>query len=175
VRRSSDPTTGFTVNQLVAQGHRVALADPVRLYIATLDRDAAGTWEVVRGSEDNKMILRASFLPDADAELRYGGEVADNMLMNLYAIAEKKNAAAKPEPEPCRGRCCAYPDRSGVQDYFRVPDCSRIDWSLYDDDFIPYPRDEALPHAAVAATGHRPATRWSQPFTRAFSERYADI
>jgi hypothetical protein len=110
---------------------------------------------VVRGSEDNKMILRASFLPDAGAELQYGGEVADNMLMNLYAIAEKKNAAAKPEPEPCRGRCCAYPDRSGVQDYFRVPDCSRIDWSLYDDDFIPYPRDEAhVPHAAVAATGH---------------------
>jgi hypothetical protein len=176
VRRSSDPNIGFTVNQLVADRHRVALADPVGLYIATLDRDAAGTWEVVRGSEDDKMILRASFIPDAGAELHYGGEIADNMLMNLYAIAEKKDdTAAAPQPEPCRGRCCSYPDRSGVQDYFREHDCSGIEWSRYEDDFIPYPRDEigGPPRAAVAATGR--GTRWSQPFTRAFSERHGDL
>jgi hypothetical protein len=177
VRRSSDPNIGFTVNQLVGQGNRVALADPVGLYIATLDRDAAGTWEVARGSEDNKMILRASFTPDQDAPLQWGGQIADNMQMNLYAIAEKA-AGAKPKPEPCRGHCCAYPGRPGVQDYFPLRlACERLPWDLFKDDFVPYPRDEADQPgpAAAAAVAQQSTVLWDRPFTRTFSERYADL
>ena len=81
---------------------------PGRAVHRDLDRDAVGTWEVSRGSEDKKMILRASFIPDSDAPLQYGGQLADNMQMNLYAIVEK-NPEPTPKPEPCRGHCCAYP------------------------------------------------------------------
>jgi hypothetical protein len=176
VRRSSDPNIGFTVNQAVAQGNRVALADPVGLYIAKLDRDAVGRWEVARGSEDDRMILRASFFPDPDVPIGYGGQIADNMLMNLYAIVEQ-NTGPQPRPQPCVGRCCAYPHRPGVQDHFRANACDRIPWDVYEDEFIPYPRDEAGPGAleAVASAARVHRARWSQPFTRAFTTNYADL
>ena len=61
----SDPVTQTSDSPSIKWWSRATalLADPVGLYIATLDRDAVGTWEVSRGSEDKKMILRASFIP----------------------------------------------------------------------------------------------------------------
>ncbi len=178
VQRSSDPNIGFTVNQVVQQGNRIALADPVGLYIATLDRDAVGTWEVSRGSEDKKMILRASFIPDSDAPLQYGGQLADNMQMNLYAIVEK-NPEPTPKPEPCRGHCCAYPKRPGVQDYIpRRLDCDRVPWDVFEDELVPYPRDEAdvsLESVRIAPTATPAPVPWSRPMTRTFADRYANL
>jgi hypothetical protein len=140
VRRSSDPSIGYKVNSLVADGYRVALADPVGLYIAQLDRNASGRWDVSRGSEKQKRILRASFYPNDDATYTYGGQIADNMQMNLYAIAEKRTGDA-PKPEKCQGRCCDYPGRSGMHEYIGNVDCAKVDWNFNADEFIPFPRD----------------------------------
>ena len=140
VRRSSDPSIGHKVNSLVADGDRVALADPVGLYIAQLDRNASGRWDVSRGSEEQRRVLRASFYPNDDAAYAYGGQIADNMQMNLYAIAEKRTGGS-PQPEKCRGRCCDYPGRPNVHEYIGPIDCGRVDWDQLSDDFIPFPRN----------------------------------
>ncbi|QLH38125.1 MAG: hypothetical protein HWD60_02895 [Defluviicoccus sp.] len=130
--RSSDPTIGGKVNELVRNGLKVTIADPVGLYIGDLDFapievpagiTAAQFWKVVRGREADRLILRAEFAPPEGATfdledvlvggepLRYGGQLAELITIVIHGIGEATEAAA---PQAgCELKCCRIPESPG--------------------------------------------------------------
>lgn len=127
--RSSDPTIGGKVNELVRNGLKVSIADPVGLYIGELDlapievpdgATAAQCWKVIRGRGADRLILRAEFSPPAgttfDLEdvlvggepLRYGGQLAELITIVIHGVGEATEAAA---PQAgCESKCCRIPE-----------------------------------------------------------------
>jgi hypothetical protein len=115
--RSSDPTIGKMVNDLARNGMYVTLRDPIGLYMVPAINGANFTdWNdalvpniaqffvPVRASADSSMILRAHFSVPAGImrngkqarvgdfkyegqQIQYGGQVADAISMNLFALA----------------------------------------------------------------------------------------
>ena len=173
VNRSSDPGIGFGVNQLVQQGNRVALADPVGLYISRFNEDGvvddngdpAGEWTVVRGhahsdADPFARILRATFTPPADGDvtvggipLRFGGQVALHIKMVLYGIAEP-NPAGLAQASGCVGKCCEHPDRADLSGAFDLEqDCGDVNWTRWEAANAPFPRDEQAGPGLAAAGG----------------------
>ena len=138
VNRNSDPKIGATVNTAVRDGNWVSLRNPIALYISDIDASQFtkpdGTaitdfktryWNVIRGSADDGMILRASLKVPEDEmfdnkplllgdllvsgdPLLYGGQVADTIDVGLYAIIVP--GAPKATPVPCESKCCPDPD-----------------------------------------------------------------
>ena len=141
VNRNSDPKIGAVINAAVRDGNWVSLRDPVALYISDIDSsqftkpDGSAIedfktryWNVLRGSADGKMILRASLKVPEDEmfdneplllgdllvsgdPLQYGGQVADTIDIGLYATLVP--GAPKARPIPCSYKCCQnskYPD-----------------------------------------------------------------
>ncbi|MCA1569841.1 MAG: hypothetical protein LC798_05865 [Chloroflexi bacterium] len=166
--RSSDPSIGLGVHRVVAAGDRVALADPIGLYISVLneaaftdfDGNPVDCWRVTRGTEagPHPRILRATFTPPSDdavyvggVELTHGGQIADYVQMVLYgATVHRAEGDPAPQPQPCGNACCTHPDHPGFK--VAVPigvDCSRLRWTQ----FAPLgPGDpEAVEPAAAAA------------------------
>ncbi|WP_250532339.1 hypothetical protein [Caballeronia sp. ATUFL_F1_KS39] len=135
INRMSDPTIGHAVNQQVIQfGRRVALRNPIGLYIAGLvDNqlslngapfpDQAACWTVLRPgpAEVTDMIVRARFaippgtmhqgkqlrvgdLTYKGEQIKYGGQIADFVQMTLYAIAV--SGAPAQNAIPCKFSPC---------------------------------------------------------------------
>ncbi|AWN34672.1 hypothetical protein [Methylobacterium radiodurans] len=126
--RSSDPTIGGKVNELVRNGLKVTIADPVGLYIGELDlapievpggATAADCWKVLRGRQDDRLILRAEFSPPEGADfeladvlvggepLRYGGQLAELITIVIHGVGV---ASAGDAPrQGCDYKCCRVP------------------------------------------------------------------
>jgi hypothetical protein len=134
VNRNSDPKIGATVNAAVRDGNWVSLRDPIALYISDIDSSqftkpdgsaitdfTTRYWNVIRGSADDGMILRASLKVPEDEmfenkplllgdllisgdPLLHGGQVADTIDVGLYATIVP--GAPKATPIACRSKCC---------------------------------------------------------------------
>lgn len=117
--RNSDPQIASAVNQLVASGHELSLADPAGLYIdefiaagiTTPDgADAAEFWQVTRGDEAHAM--RAHFEVPAERgysvsevkvdgqPIRFGAQLADRVRIRVVALARPSEKT--PAPAPCK-------------------------------------------------------------------------
>lgn len=166
--RSSDPSIGLGVHRVVAGGKRVALADPIGLYISAVneaaftdfDGNPVDCWQVIRGAEagPHPRILRATFTPPSDdpvyvggVELTHGGQIADHIQMVLYgATVKRPEGDPVPQPQACENKCCVHPDHPGFKVALPIGvDCSRLPWAQ----FAPLgPGDpEAVEPAAAAA------------------------
>ena len=147
--RSSDPTIGAAVNELVRDGLSVSLADPVGLYLAGINLDAfqgpdggqvQGAWTVDRGDGERQMAVRATFAPPPGAvyavdqmrasgtPIGYGGQVADEVQMILTGLA-KRRADRPPDRQPCVTKCCEHPEKAGIETAVGPnARCSAVDW-----------------------------------------------
>jgi len=126
--RSSDPTIGGKINELVRNGLAVTIGDPVGLYIGDIDLqpieppdgvDAADCWSVVRGRKDDRMILRAEFAPPEGAgfdledvlvggePLRFGSQLAELITIVIHGRGVER-AGAAPQAG-CDSKCCRIP------------------------------------------------------------------
>jgi hypothetical protein len=145
--RFSDPTIGGNVNSVSRSGNWVTLKDPVGLYISEIDHyrftKPDGSiipdfleryWNVLRGSKDGSMILRASLkVPDGETHngeqlllgdllvsgepLNYGGQVAETITMKLFALAVVGGPSST--PQYCQQKCCKdlqYPNFDNIVD-----------------------------------------------------------
>jgi len=168
VNRSSDPHIGAAVNAAARGGRMVTLANPVGLYMGTIDRDGlrdpadqpigARSLAVTRASADGTMILRAVLAPPAGAAftldqcslggegLRGGAQVARRITMSLFGLVKRAPVAGRVGATAgCSGKCCPKLDAPN----FRVPvgatqDCA----ALGPDDFAdeaPWTEDVPLP------------------------------
>ena len=118
--RNSDPQIASAVNDAVATGAEVSLADPMGLYIdrfliggmETPDgEDPATFWTVERGTPTH--VLRASYsvppergyrVGDITADgrpIRFGAQLADRVSVRLTALV--RPAGHQPVREPCIG------------------------------------------------------------------------
>jgi hypothetical protein len=147
VNRSSDPSIGASVNEFARQGFSVSLADPIGLYISNINLGAfAGpngenvrdAWHVARGSDVDRMILRAHFeLPQntpftindvriSGVETRFGGQLADHIQMILTGLAKNRNVGAI-QKIACETKCCTHPQKPDFRKIIRTGgDCNRI-------------------------------------------------
>lgn len=135
--RNSDPTIGGRINSAVRDGNWVSLNDPIGLYINDIDTSSFQKpdgspivdfkdkyWKVIRGSQENSTILRASVkVPEGEMfggkqmllgdllvngePLQFGGQIADAITVGLYAIV----IAGGPSTTalPCSWKCCLDP------------------------------------------------------------------
>ncbi len=142
--RNSDPTIGARINSAVRNGSWVSLNDPIGLYINDIDTSSFQKpdgspivdfkdkyWKVIRGSQENSTILRASVkVPEGEMydgkqmllgdllvngePLQYGGQIADVITVGLYAVV----IAGGPSTTalPCSAKCCINPQFPNSQD-----------------------------------------------------------
>lgn len=134
--RASDPTIGGNVNALARQGDSITLANPVGLYIDSLNTTgwvtpdgtaASSFWTIVRGAPGS--ALRAVFQVPASkgytvsdikiggVAIQFGGQIAEHILMKLTGVACRigashntpKNCIATPPPG-----CSSHPHFMGL-------------------------------------------------------------
>ena len=127
--RNSDPTIGATVNALARAGARIALANPVGLYMDHIDLTG---WEapagveveecvrVVRGDARKRMIERlvvevphksgftVSDLSIGGVPIAFGGHIAECITVKLVGTAAAIGSVHNP-PVACGSRCCVDP------------------------------------------------------------------
>jgi hypothetical protein len=138
VNRSSDPLIGLAVNRAVAAGKSLTLADPIGLYISSINVAALSdpaAWTPARGSVDVGKILRARIdVPPGGMQvgglpLEYGGQVAEHIQMILTGLVNDA-ADGSPPVRNCVTTCCTHPNRA---DFRTVVDpqenCGTIAWS----------------------------------------------
>ncbi|MQY27405.1 hypothetical protein [Nocardia aurantia] len=126
--RQSDPTIGAAVNAVARAGKLITLANPVGLYMASLDTtgwttpdgtDPQTFWNVTRGSsvgdESKNMIVHAelSVPPDkgyqlsdleiAGTPLAYGGQIAARIKMRLGVLVGPASQRPAPRAIGCLG------------------------------------------------------------------------
>jgi hypothetical protein len=167
VNRSSDPNIGAAVNDAARDGRMVTLANPVGLYMGTIEVDSlrgpdgqsigAQSLAVTRASADGTMILRAVLTPPEGAaftldqctfggeSLRGGAQVAKRITMSLFGLVKRTPVPGRAGVSAtCHGRCCAKPDAPN----FRVPvDATQDCAALGADDFAaeaPWTEDDVL-------------------------------
>jgi hypothetical protein len=132
--RSSDPTIGATVNVFARTKQEVALADPVGLYIARIDKsaffgppgwdiDGSHAWAVDRGG--GHQVLRAHFQGSEDDSVKveqiqaqstaitFPGQIADAIKMVLFG--EAHGPIREFVDQQCTRVCCANPDGHPVK------------------------------------------------------------
>jgi hypothetical protein len=130
VNRSSDPLIGAGVNGLARAGNAITLANPIGLYMSTVEigglRDPSNVpipqaLRITRASPDGTLILRAEIVPPAGAaytldqckfgglQMRYGGQIARKITMVLFGLA-KPIPGRTGQSASCDGSCCAKPD-----------------------------------------------------------------
>jgi hypothetical protein len=114
--RQSDPTIGDNVNKLARENRFLTLANPVGLYMSSLDTtgwvtpdgtDAQKFWKVLKGLVDKdprkSMIVRAEYAVPASkgytvsdikiggAPIEFGSQIAEQLEMRLGALAGPKD------------------------------------------------------------------------------------
>lgn len=118
--RASDPHIGDEVNKLARSGFAITLANPVGLYIDSLEttgwvtpngKPAAQFWSIIRGTPG--MVVHATFeVPAAEGYLvsdikiggipiQFGGQIAENINMKLTGIACRQNSFHNPPQATC--------------------------------------------------------------------------
>jgi hypothetical protein len=131
--RSSDPTIGGRINQLVRAGLSVTIDDPVGLYIRGIAEapfsfpngiELADCWHVLRGNEAKKQILRVEFRPPSGVKcsdisvggvaLRWGGQLAEHIDIVIHGRAFDFGLGQPPKV-PCDAHCCGHPTLAGLQ------------------------------------------------------------
>jgi hypothetical protein len=165
--RSSDPTIGADVNDLVRSGLSVSLRDPIGLYLDGLDttglsgpngEDVSNWWRIVRGAD--RQILRAEFAAPEDSSfglddvlvngvaLTRAGQLAELITVSLYGIgADFGNGA--PTPIGCSGHCCAQVDNPDLLQILPVADRCPDGWTEA------FPQSTTEGTAAAAVTDAR--------------------
>ncbi len=111
-RRHSDPHIGAEVNALVRAGNEVSFADPVGLYIDSIDQsdwetpdgsDPADWFKIVRGSDEHMLRLvfesptGANLLGDmliGGTPIEFGSQIAEKLQIRLRGIARPASAPA---------------------------------------------------------------------------------
>lgn len=109
-RRNSDPAIGSAVNGLARAGRHITLANPVGLYMASIDtsgltlddKPAGGFFKVVRGKfpfalravfqippEESARGLTVSDVKVGGRPLVFGGQLAELITMHLVAVPSK--------------------------------------------------------------------------------------
>jgi hypothetical protein len=177
VNRNSDPKIGAIVNSAVRDGNWVSLRVPIGLYVSDIDSSqftkpdgSAITdfktryWNVIRGSADDKMILRASLkVPEEETfdnkplllgdllisgdQLKYGGQVADTIDIGLYATVVP--GAPKATPIPCKNKCCADREFPNIDNIVPVNmDCASTQFTSLESDL-------SLPRGGARSIIHR--------------------
>jgi hypothetical protein len=120
--RNSDPKIGAEVNAFARQGYRITLANPVGLYIHSLDdhgwqfadgTPAQGFFQILRGTGNR--ILRAEYRLPANLEaqgrtvsdvliggqpIQFGGQIAEKITMKLTGSVCQQGSVTNP-PSPC--------------------------------------------------------------------------
>jgi hypothetical protein len=128
VNRSSDPLIGAGVNAAARAGKMVTLANPVGLYIGTIDISALrgpqnqpvaqDGLKIVRASADGEMILRAEVVAPAGltldqctlggTKLSFGGQIAQKITMRLFGLVKTAAASGRSaRTAACSAKCCA--------------------------------------------------------------------
>lgn len=118
-RRHSDPKIAGVVNAAAATGAEITLADPIGLYIGSLQMaemvapdgaDVSEFWHIERGEADR--VLRASFsVPEergytvsnvelAGQPIRFGAQLAERVEIKAVAIVKPGDHA--PARQPCQ-------------------------------------------------------------------------
>jgi hypothetical protein len=173
VNRSSDPLIGAGVNGLARAGRAVTLADPIGLYISTLDLTGlrgpnnqvigAQALRVRRASADGSMILRAEIAPPQGATftldqcrfdqdtLTTGGQIARKITMVLFGLA-KAIPGRNGLSQPCEAKCCRKPDAPDFRKLV-TPDrnCNQLPANFFDDEAPVSPATAAGPVPVVPA------------------------
>lgn len=112
-RRHSDPHIGAQINELVRAGHEVSLADPVGLYIDSIDltdfqtpngMPAKNLVRRTRGEEGYALRYVFEAPPDAgfvlgdvligDSRIKFGGEIAEKVRIRIRGAARSTAQAA---------------------------------------------------------------------------------
>lgn len=130
--RNSDPKISQQAYNLVRQGYRYTLANPIGLYIAGIEEDNITLpdgeklprewWTVVRGrdlwTDDNSRTLRLELAPPAGESigledlkvggtpLRHPGQVARQVNVHLFVSRWKRAVEGVGPVVACRGTCC---------------------------------------------------------------------
>jgi hypothetical protein len=134
INRSSDPRIGYQVNGFARDGLSVTVADPVGLYMASIDvsglrnaanEDASHLLKITRGNVSNAnqtMILRAQIEAPAgqtlsgytfdSRSLENGGQIAKNITMTLFG-GGKQRPNIESREQPCQVKVCEHPNRPG--------------------------------------------------------------
>ena len=131
VNRSSDPLIGAGVNGAARAGRMVTLANPVGLYMGTIDIAtlrgpqnepiADQALKIVRASANNEMILRAEVVAPqgltldqctlGGKKLELGGQIAQKITMRLFGLVKTAAVPGRDaEEKPCSAKCCSKPD-----------------------------------------------------------------
>lgn len=175
VNRSSDPLIGAGVNGLARAGRAVTLADPIGLYISTLNLSGlrgpnnqvigAQALRVRRASADAAMILRAEVVPPPGAAftldqcrfdqepLTTGGQIARKITMVLFGLAKAIPGRAGLS-QGCGAKCCSKPDAPDFRKLVAPnQNCAALPAGAFDDDapVSPAPAPGPMPVAAVLA------------------------
>ncbi|HEY0142396.1 MAG TPA: hypothetical protein VGF48_15970 [Thermoanaerobaculia bacterium] len=168
--RSSDPLIGNGVNGAARKGLPVTLANPVGLYIGTIDIDnlldpdgnpiGDQVLSTPRKSADGEMILRAEIKAPDNAtftldqctlggrELTTGGVIARKITMRLFGLVKKKTVPSRqPASEACASKCCSKPTaRNFRMTVALATECAK----LKDEDFkldAPWTEHDQVPGA----------------------------
>lgn len=175
--RSSDPTIGADVNDLVRGGLSVSLRDPIGLYLDALDttalsgpdgEDVSGWWRLVRGAD--RLTLRAEFAAPEGAPfglddvlvngvpLTRAGQLAELITMSLYGIGADFGAGA-PAPIGCSAHGCAQVGQPDLLTLVKVGENCPDGWA----EAFPDSSVGGAAPAAVAAAGGSARTPTAAP------------
>ncbi|MBD1810348.1 hypothetical protein NDA07_01885 [Microcoleus vaginatus DQ-U2] len=161
INRNSDPTIGYSVNEIMLNDLAVTISDPVGLYISEIQLDGLkdpkgntlarkDVLNISRGDENltNPRILRFTITPPAGADygleqctlngfpLSTGGPIARQTSITIYGEAIPSLVTGP--IALCEGVACQNPnpDRSN---YWEIPapgkECKDIDWSKIEPPF----------------------------------------
>jgi len=142
-RRHSDPHIGAQINALVRAGNIVSFADPVGLYMDSVDlsdwetpdgSDPADWFRIVRGSSG--YMLRVVFEAPAAAaghvlgdvkiggrKIQFGGQIAEKIQIRVRGIARK---AAAPAPQLTCGGAPGGDESAITESLAAAPRASRV-------------------------------------------------
>lgn len=158
INRNSDPSIGYSVNELMLNDLAVTISDPVGLYISEIQLDGLkdpngnplaveDVLNISRGDENSSKprILRFSITPPADANygleectldglpLSTGGSIARQTTITIYGEARPSGVDAP--IDDCRGVACQNPNPN-KSNYWAVidtgEDCQDIQWDDID-------------------------------------------
>lgn len=122
--RNSDPAIGAAVNGLARQGRLITLANPVGLYMASINtsgltlegKPTGAFFKVVRGQfpfalravfqlppEESAKALTVSDVKIGGRSIEYGGQLAELITMNLVAAPSKSQDIHNTPVANCRG------------------------------------------------------------------------
>ncbi|MBR1231043.1 hypothetical protein JQ597_14250 [Bradyrhizobium sp. AUGA SZCCT0177] len=181
--RNSDPLISQQAYGLVRNNKRYTLANPVGLYIASINHQRVQTrggedltpdwWTVVRGNGLDKpstsRVLRLELAPPKNSKLtledlevdgepvRFVGQLADLLQVHLFVTVWDREHGSENPSLPCTGTCCR---RHGTQQLVITNDTCAPDFDLA------FPGLIKDPAAIVASTHNLAAVAATAPLDK---------